>query len=127
VRPQAGQRSRERGSGTAQAAAYHARAAAAITAPGSIKVAIRTGSTYAPRSGPAPTTDAQMRSPLDRRLHLEPNIIRFDDQTFEMMARLQVSLAGAHHSVAMESWRHQFEILSLMLREDKAIACSVWS
>src|SRR5260370_33687389 len=36
-----------------------------------------------------------------------------------MMTLLQVSLAGAHHTVAMESLRRQFEIFSLMLRNDE--------
>ena len=43
----------------------------------------------------------------------------FDDKSIEMMALLQVSLAGAHHTVAMESLRRQFEIFSLMLRNDE--------
>ena len=43
----------------------------------------------------------------------------FDDQSVEMMTLLQVALAGAHHNVAMESLRHQFETLSLMLRNDE--------
>jgi DNA-binding CsgD family transcriptional regulator len=43
----------------------------------------------------------------------------FDDKSIEAMTLLQVSLAGAHHSVAMESLRRQFEILSLMLRNDE--------
>jgi DNA-binding CsgD family transcriptional regulator len=43
----------------------------------------------------------------------------FDDKSVEMMTLLQVSLAGAHHTVAMESLRRQFEILSLMLRNSE--------
>ncbi len=43
----------------------------------------------------------------------------FDDKSIEMMTLLQVSLAGAHHTVAMESLRRQFEIFSLMLRNDE--------
>src|SRR5258706_5298487 len=42
-----------------------------------------------------------------------------DDKSIEMMTLLQVSLAGAHHTVAMESLRRQFEIFSLMLRNDE--------
>jgi DNA-binding CsgD family transcriptional regulator len=40
----------------------------------------------------------------------------FDDKSIEMMALLQISLAGAHHNVAVESLRRQFELCSLMLR-----------
>jgi len=43
----------------------------------------------------------------------------FDEKSTEMMTLLQVSLAGAHHNVAMESLRRQFEIFSLMLRNDE--------
>ncbi len=43
----------------------------------------------------------------------------FGDKSIEMMTLLQVSLAGAHHTVAMESLRRQFEIFSLMLRNDE--------
>lgn len=41
----------------------------------------------------------------------------FGDRDTETMALLQASLAGAHHHVAMESLRRQFEALSLLLRE----------
>jgi DNA-binding CsgD family transcriptional regulator len=44
----------------------------------------------------------------------------FDGKSIEMMALLQVSLAGAHHNVAMESLRRQFELSSLMLRFDES-------
>ena len=44
----------------------------------------------------------------------------FDDKSTELMALLQVALAGAHHNVAMESLRRQFEGLSLMLRNDES-------
>lgn len=41
----------------------------------------------------------------------------FDDRGIEMMTLLQMPLAGAHHFVAMESLRRQFETLSLLLQE----------
>ena len=41
----------------------------------------------------------------------------FDDHGIEMMALLQASLAGAHHHVAMESLRRQFETVSRLLQE----------
>lgn len=41
----------------------------------------------------------------------------FDNHGTEMMALLQVSLAGAHHHVAMESLRRKFETLSLLFQE----------
>lgn len=44
----------------------------------------------------------------------------FDGKSIEMMALLQVALAGAHHNVAIESLRRQFELSSLVLRADKS-------
>lgn len=44
----------------------------------------------------------------------------FADNSVEMMAQLQVALAGAQHCVALESLRHQFETLSLRLRADES-------
>jgi DNA-binding CsgD family transcriptional regulator len=51
----------------------------------------------------------------------------FDDQGTETMALLQVSLAGAHHCVAMESLRRQFEAVSLLLQEGEhgRVSCLV--
>lgn len=40
----------------------------------------------------------------------------FDDKSIELMTLLQAALAAAHHSVAMESLRRQFEGLSAALR-----------
>jgi DNA-binding CsgD family transcriptional regulator len=40
----------------------------------------------------------------------------FDDNSIELMTLLQASLAAAHHNVAMESLRRQFEGVSVLLR-----------
>jgi DNA-binding CsgD family transcriptional regulator len=42
----------------------------------------------------------------------------FDAASVELMTLLQVSLAGAHHSIAAESLRRQFGNLAVMLRDD---------
>jgi DNA-binding CsgD family transcriptional regulator len=43
----------------------------------------------------------------------------FDSKSIEMMTLLQGALAGAHHHVAMESLRRQFENFSLVLRNNE--------